>query len=312
MPTERDSADDELGDGSGQDLGPGQYFRYAEEDARTTLVPAGLDGAHGQLETRSQVQHNVQNARPRSGSPWAGGGDTSYPILRQEEPATMKTKRFDYGPEQDFVLHLPPSVLDEHDPTREPDRSGALAAVETCDDRRYYGISPAWQFRQDMTDGQQQELVARRRLRRTAWDSLIIPWNVSDVQLRESVPQLVKRLKAIDPSIDRDDVKQAVFKTIMCREQIRKVHENGIRVGYNNSLRETVFHTKRPDLELKTFRGPNRREEFRRHLRERADAARDAQLQRAGAGAPNLSVSDAASEPPLTGWNLNDAVPPPA
>ena len=45
----------------------------------------------------------------------------------------------DYGPEEDFVLHLPPSIEDERDPAEEPDRAGALAPVSIADDQTFYG-----------------------------------------------------------------------------------------------------------------------------------------------------------------------------
>lgn len=247
-------------------------------------VGRASEAATGLREARSQVGDEAKAAFPRSSSPHLG----SWDVLHKEEPLSKQMKRFDYGPEQDFVLHLPPSIGDEQDPTKEPDPTGALSTVEVCDDRRFYGMSTAWQLRQDMTDGR-QELLARRRLRRKAWDSLVIPWNASDIQLRDSIPLLLKKLKEIDPTVDRDDVTQAIFKTMMCREQIKKVHENGIKVGYNSSLRETVFHTKPPDSDLMTFSGPNRYEDLRRHvsIRERRDAEREGLARSASYAAPD-------------------------
>lgn len=185
-----------------------------------------------------------------------------------------KMRRYDYGPEEDFVLHLPPSIADERDPAEEPDETGALGQMELCDDRAFYGVSTAWKYRHDMADGNQQ-LIARRRLRRKAWDSLIIPWEATDLQLKERIPIFVKQLKEIDPTIDRDDVTQAIFKTIMCREQIKHVKENGIKIGYDNSLRETVFHPKNQSMpELVSFSGPTRREDLKAYLKEKAAAER--------------------------------------
>jgi hypothetical protein len=113
-----------------------------------------------------------------------------------------------------------------------------------------------------MADGT-EELIARRRLRRKAWDSLVIPWNASDHELKQRIPQFVKQLKEVDPTIDREDVTQAVFKTMMCRDQIKHIHEKGIKVGYDSSLRETVFHPRSSKHELKTFSGPTRYEDLK-------------------------------------------------
>ena len=93
----------------------------------------------------------------------------------------------------------------------------------------------------------------------------LIPWSKVDLKVKlVCCAQFLKELKAIDPTMSCEDVTQAIFKTVMCREQMKHVHESGIKIGYNCSIRETVFHP--PDKaparprarESKEYRGPTR------------------------------------------------------
>jgi len=43
--------------------------------------------------------------------------------------------------QEDFVLHIPASIEDEHDPAEVPDPTGALGPVRLADDRAFYGVS---------------------------------------------------------------------------------------------------------------------------------------------------------------------------
>ncbi|KAJ1492644.1 hypothetical protein T484DRAFT_1880660, partial [Baffinella frigidus] len=103
-------------------------------------------------------------------------------------------------------------------------------------DIRFYGVSPEWIYKKGPAAAN-QELIARRRLRRLAWESLTIPWGASDDELDEAIPDMLARLKTVDPSVDRDDLAAALFKAKQCRIQVSYVKEKGIRIGWDSSTK---------------------------------------------------------------------------
>ena len=291
MPRERDSENDEASSSGASADAWGEGLFSSGASVHTPQLGVGHElGGNQELEegagrgrpgTRTQMTGGPLEL-PRSGSPWTAwaqaagahrdANQSDLHVATREDTAGIadqlcRAQAFDYGPEEDFVLHLPPSVVDEIDPAKEPDPDGALDQGSPFDDNSFYGVSAAWQSTDNNADAV-KDLLGRRRLRRQAWDSLVIPWNATDGELKDSIPKFVRLLKEVDPTIDREDVAQAIFKTIMCRQQIAHVIETGISVGYNNSMIATPFHAYNASRHQPAlFAGPQRREELRRFLK---------------------------------------------
>mmetsp|Transcript_32640 Transcript_32640/g.77984 ORF Transcript_32640/g.77984 Transcript_32640/m.77984 type:complete len:287 (-) Transcript_32640:40-900(-) len=133
--------------------------------------------------------------------------------------------------EEDFVLHLP--TCDALSEGGECPEHEAEAAAE--DVSGFYGVAPQWSSRVPDEGVQKAEVLASRRLRRAAFDSLVIPWNITEASLDESLPAMLRQLKVIDSSITREDLSASLLKFRLCRAQVAHVKELGITHGWNVS-----------------------------------------------------------------------------